>query len=82
MSGFFLAVTTAGVLILAVLAVLGIWVPFRWWRALAITGGVLSLVLMALFLGFPKLLPIATALVILGAAFDYWSPMESPGEAL
>jgi hypothetical protein len=36
--GFFLAVTAAGVLILAVLAVLGIWVPFHWWRVLAITG--------------------------------------------
>ena len=80
--GFFLAVTTAGLLILAVLAVLGIWLPFHWWRALAITGGVLSLILMALFFGFTKLLPIATALVILAAAFDYWSPMEDPGQAL
>ena len=80
--GFFLAVTTAGVLILAVLAVLGIWLPFHWWRALAITGCVLSLILMALFVGVTKLLPIATALVILAAALNYWSPMEDPGKAL
>jgi hypothetical protein len=76
-SGFFLAVTTAGVLILAVFAVLRIWVPFDWWRALAITGAVLSLFLMALFFGFTKLLPIATALVIAAAGLNYWAPMAT-----
>lgn len=75
--GFFLAVTTAGVLILAVLAVLRTWVPFDWWRALAITGAVLSLFLMVLFIGLTKLLPIATALVILAAGLNYWSPMAT-----
>lgn len=82
MPGFFLAVTTAGLSILAGLAVLGLWVPHHWWRVLAITGGALSLILMALFFGLTKLLPIATALVILGAALDYWSPMKSAGERL
>ena len=66
--GFFLAVATSGVLILAALAVARIWVPFDWWRALAIIGAVLSLLLMALFFGLTKLLPIAAALVILAAA--------------
>jgi hypothetical protein len=70
-------------LIAAVLAVLRIWLPHEWWRALAAAGAVLSIVLMALFLGLTKLLPIATALAILGAALDYWSPLagalSSPG---
>lgn len=80
MPGFFLAVMTASVSMLAVLAVLGIWVPFHWWRALAITGGALSLILMVLFFGLTKLLPIATALLIVAAALDYWSPIEHAGE--
>ena len=76
-SGFFIAVTTAGVLILAALALMRIWIPFEWWRALALSGAVLSLLLMALFFGATKLLPIATALVILAAALDLWSPIVS-----
>jgi hypothetical protein len=75
--GFFLAVTTAGALLLAALAVAKIWVPFDWWKALAITGAVLSLLLMVLFFGSTKLLPIVTALVILAAAIGYWSPVAS-----
>ena len=75
--GFFLAVTTAAVLILADLAALRIWVPFGWWRALAIAGAVMSLILMALFFGLNKLLPMATALVILAAGLNYWSPMAA-----
>jgi hypothetical protein len=75
--GFFLAVTAATVLILAALAVVGIWVPFRWWRALAIAGAALSVVLMVLFLGWTKLLPIATALAILGAALNRWTPLRA-----
>ena len=73
--GFFLAATSAGALILAALAVARIWVPFGWWRPLAITGAVLSLLLMALFFGLTKLLPMATALVVLAAALNYWSPV-------
>lgn len=72
---FFLAVSTAALLIMTALAVLRIWVPFEWWRVLAGTGAVLSLLLMVLFFGWTKLLPMATALVILGAALDYWSPL-------
>jgi hypothetical protein len=75
--GFFLAATSAGALILAALAVARIWVPFGWWRPLAITGAVLSLILMALFFGLTKLLPMATALVILAAALKYWSPVAA-----
>jgi hypothetical protein len=77
MPGFFLAVAAAAVLILAVFAVLGWWVSFSWWRPLAIAGAALSLLLMALFPGFTKLVPIATALVILGAGLDYWSPLAT-----
>src|SRR6476620_2690701 len=69
--GFFLASTSAGVLILAALAVARIWVPFVWWRPLAAAGAGLSLLLMTLFFGPTKLLPIATALLILAAALKY-----------
>ena len=75
MPGFFLAVTAASLLILAVLAVVRIWVPFGWWRGLAGAGAVLSLLLMVSFPGFTKLLPIGSALVILGAALNYWLPL-------
>jgi hypothetical protein len=73
--GFFLAVTGGGALILAALAVARIWVPFAWWRPLAAAGAGLSLLLMTLFFGPAKLLPIATALLILAAALKYWSPL-------
>ena len=75
--GFFLAATSATALILAALAVSRVWVPFGWWRPLAVTGAVLSLVLMALFFGLTKLLPMATALAVLAAVFNYWSPVPA-----
>ncbi len=61
-SGFFIAVTAAGLLLLAALAVAGLWVPAGWWRPLAIVGSGLLLCLMALFLGPTKLIPMAFAL--------------------
>jgi hypothetical protein len=75
MPGFFLAVTTAGLLFMATLAVVRIWVSFEWWRWLAGLGAALSLVLMFLFPGLTKILPMATALAILTAALGYWTPM-------
>ena len=75
--GFFLAATSAGALILAALAVARIWVPFAWWRPLAATGAALSLLLMILFFAPTKLLPIATALLILAAVLKYWSPLAA-----
>jgi hypothetical protein len=37
LSGFLLAVTSAGLFFLAALAMVGIWVPFSWWRVLLIS---------------------------------------------
>jgi hypothetical protein len=70
--GFFIAVTAGGALILAALAVARVWVPFGWWRVLAPAGAGLSLVLMALFFGPTKVLPIVTALAILSLGFGFW----------
>src|SRR5512133_1713328 len=50
-SGFFLAVTTAGVFFLAALAL--IW----WWRVLAIGGAILSLILIVSFFGAGRVYP-------------------------
>jgi hypothetical protein len=61
-AGFFLAATTGGVLILAALAVAGVWVPAGWWRPLASAGAALLVCLMALFFGPTKLVPLASAL--------------------
>jgi hypothetical protein len=47
-------------------------VPFDWWRPCTIAGGVLSVVLMLLFLGPTKILPLATAIALLAVAFGYW----------
>jgi hypothetical protein len=71
-AGFFVAVTAGGALILSALAVARVWVPFDWWRVLASLGAVLSLVLMGLFFGPTKILPVATGLIILAAALGRW----------
>lgn len=68
-SGFFVAVTSAGFYFLAALAVVGIWVPFDWWRLSAIAGAVLSLFLMVMFFGATKVLPIALDVFVLWAAW-------------
>jgi hypothetical protein len=75
MAGFFMAITSAALLVLAFLAIVGPWVPFAWWRALAISGALLSILLMLLFLGVTKVLPIVTALLILGASAGYLWPV-------
>ena len=72
LSGFFLAVTAAGVFFLAALAAVGIWVPFGWWRVLAVGGAIPSLLLMAAFFGPTKLLPMALDFVVLWAAITNW----------
>jgi len=74
LSGFFLAVSAAGLFFLAALAVVGIWVPFSWRRVLAVGGAILSLLLMAAFFGATKVLPIAFDLVVLWAAVTDWLP--------
>jgi hypothetical protein len=68
-SGFFIAVTSAGLFIVAALAVVGIWVPFNWWRWAALAGAALSLFLMFMFFGPTKLLPIALDVFVLWAAW-------------
>jgi hypothetical protein len=63
--GFFLAMAAAVAFVLAALAVVGIWVPSGWWRALAVAGAVLLLGLMALFFGPTKVIPMVFALATL-----------------
>jgi hypothetical protein len=72
LSGIFLSGTAAVLFVLAALAVLEIWVPFDWWRALAGGGAVLSLLLMAGFFGATKVLPMALNLVVLWAVATDW----------
>lgn len=76
-AGFFLAVTTAGVLILAALAVMGWWVPFGWWRVLATGGAVLSLLLMLSFFGATKVLPMALDLFVVWVAVTDQLPTQA-----
>ncbi len=61
-AGVLLAITAASLSILAALAVAGWWVPTAWWRPLAIAGAGLLLVLLALFFGPTKIVPMAFAL--------------------
>ena len=72
LSGFFLAVIAVGLFFLAALAVVGIWVPFGWWRVLAVGGAIFSLLLMVAFFDPRKLLPMAVDLVVLWAAITNW----------
>ena len=73
LAGFFIAVTAGGALLLAALAVARLWVPFGWWRPLGAAGAGLSLLLMLLFFGPTKLIPIVTAAMILAIAFGLWT---------
>jgi hypothetical protein len=50
------------------MALIGLWVPSSWWRGLAASGAVLSVILMILFLDPTKVLPIAVDLVAVAAA--------------
>jgi hypothetical protein len=68
--GFFVAMSAAGVLALAALAVAGIWIPVTWWRILAAAGALLLLFLMGLFFGPTKLIPTAFALGTLYVAIN------------
>ena len=65
--------------ILAALAVMGWWVPFGWWRVLAIGGAILSLLLLVGFFGATKLLPMALDLLVLWVAITSW--MSAPPTA-
>jgi hypothetical protein len=67
-TGVFLAGGAALLFVLAALAVMGWWVPFGWWRVLAVGGAIHSLLLMVGFLGATKLLPMALDLVVVWAA--------------
>ena len=71
-SAFFVAVTAGAALILAALALARVWIPFDWWRALAGTGAALSLLVLAMFPGPTKILPMLTAGAILAAALGFW----------
>ena len=66
LSGLFIALTAATLFFLAALSVVELWVPFRWWRLLAGSGAILSLLLMAGFFGATKVLPMALDLAVLG----------------
>ncbi|OIB58825.1 hypothetical protein BBD46_01660 [Natrialba sp. SSL1] len=70
--GLFLALTAATLSFCAALAVLEFWLPFSWWRLLAGSGAILSLVLMAGFFDATKLLPIALSAVVLWAVMADW----------
>ena len=67
-SGVWLGGGAALLSILAALAVMGWWIPFGWWRVLAMGGAILSLLLMVGFFGVTKLLPMVLDLVVLWAA--------------
>jgi hypothetical protein len=71
---FFIAVTGAGLLVMAALAVVDLWVPADWWRPLAIGGAVLGIALFALFLGPTKIVPIMTAIGVAYAAIANVAP--------
>ncbi|HLG69662.1 MAG TPA: hypothetical protein VK009_04475 [Chloroflexota bacterium] len=68
---FYIAVAAAGLFILSALAVAGVWVSPSWWRGLATAGAVLSMVLMLLFPGPTKLIPITFDLLGLWIAFGH-----------
>jgi hypothetical protein len=59
--GFWIAMIAACAYALAILAVIGLWVPQSWARPAAIAGAAALVVLMALFFAPTKVIPIACA---------------------
>ncbi len=72
--GIFIAITAATLFFGAVLSVVEIVVPFNWWRILAGSAAILSLVLMTGFFGATKVIPIALNIVVAWAAVTDWVP--------
>jgi hypothetical protein len=62
--GFFIALSSAGLLVLTALAVLTLRVSIGWRRTAALVGAALSLSLMVLFFSLAKLLPIGIDLAV------------------
>ncbi len=67
-----LAMLGATALVAAVLAVFGIWVPQSWWRVLTIAGAIASMLLMLLFPGFTKIIPLAFGGLLIWIAYSEW----------
>jgi hypothetical protein len=61
-AGILLGIASCTLFILAALAVAGWWVPTAWWRPLAVAAAGSSFVLMALFFGPTKVIPMVMAL--------------------
>lgn len=76
LAGFFIAMSAAVLLILAILSVLGIWIPHNWWRQLAMAGSAVELILMVGFFGLTKLLPIAWNLAVLIILWTNWGTLK------
>ena len=74
--GFFIAMAAAALCAMAVLALLGIWVPLDWWRPLAVGGAALLLIVLAGFFGPTKLLPILVALTVIWLATAGWREFQ------
>jgi hypothetical protein len=77
--GVWLAGGAALMFVLAVLAVMGWWVPFGWWRVLAVGGAVLSFLLMVGFFGATKVLPMILDLVVALVAITDRLPTPTSG---
>ncbi|HEX6349136.1 MAG TPA: hypothetical protein VF160_07065 [Candidatus Dormibacteraeota bacterium] len=75
--GFWIAMSAALLFAMAALAVGGLWVPFPWWRTLAVGGAVFSIALMVLFFDPTKLLPIAGDLTVLALTLGTWMPLTA-----
>jgi hypothetical protein len=69
-AGFYVAMTAAGLLILAALSAAGWWVPGAWCPLLAGGGAVALMCLMALFAGPTKVVPMLFALATLYLALS------------
>ena len=72
-AGLIIAMAGGLALVMAAMSVMGIWVPHAWWRALTMTGLILSVVLMVLFLGLTKVLPIAVGLFLIWYTVNNWA---------
>jgi hypothetical protein len=58
---------------------MGWWVPFGWWRPLAVGGAVLSFLLMVGFFGTTKVLPMVLDLVVALVAITDRLPTPASG---
>jgi hypothetical protein len=70
LAGLFLAFAAGFMLVMAIMAVYGLWVPESWWRVLTMAGAAGTILLFLLFPGLTRLIPMAMGGLLIWIAYS------------